>query len=638
MTNLRNLSEREAKIAYALATATMPATDGFAGADERTIEALDRLLDEEVLYKGPIRGGLWLTELASIPRYGRRLSKLPAAKREKFLENWANDRFRPRRSVMRGLMAMMKSAHFEQPALSEAIDAHKILPVSNDETPRWAQQVTNGRAVDEDLDLECEVVVIGTGAGGAAAAYELARRGRAVLLLESGDYHRRSSFKGRSRDAFREMYVSRGMTIALGNLTIPVWAGRAVGGSTVVNSGTCYRAPAHTLNRWADEFGLVDFTPEALAPYYEQVEQMLDVTPAAAAHLGGPARVIARGAEALGLRHRPLPRNAPDCDGQGVCVFGCPTSAKRSTDVSYIPAALERGAQLITGAHVERVDTVAGRARGVRARLASGKRLRVRADVVVVAGGALLTPLLLQRSGICTHSGWLGRNLSIHPAGRVQALFDEDIDMTRGIPQSYSVETYAEEGLLFEGGSLPLDGTAITLHTVGKPFMEVMAEYRKLASFGFMIQDASRGTVRAGAAGGRTFPIITYNMNKQDAALMQKGYRVLSEIYFAAGARRVLPSLAVCSELESKADIDRLRNIRLKPTDMEVAAFHPLGTCRAGTDPARSCVGPDLQAHDTENVYVTDGSALPSSLGANPQLTIMAAALRSAGIIDSRLG
>src|SRR5690606_29045509 len=123
-------------------------------------------------------------------------------------------------------------------------------------------------------------------------------------------------------------------------------------------------------------------------------------------------------------------RNAPDCDGQGVCCFGCPTGAKRSTDVSYVPEALLRGAQLVTAAHVTHVDVVAGRARGVTATLRGpeglGKRARrpkltVKAEAVVVAGGALLTPLLLERSHACKTGGMLGKNLSIHPASKVLA-------------------------------------------------------------------------------------------------------------------------------------------------------------------------------------------------------------------------
>ncbi len=169
---------------------------------------------------------------------------------------------------------------------------------------------------------------------------------------------------------------------------------------------------------------------------------------------------------------------------------------------------------------------------------------------------------------------------------------------------------------------------------VGRRFMELMDRFMNVAQFGFMIQDTSRGAVRAGPGG---LPIITYNLSRLDTARMQRGFEILSEVFLRAGAERVLPMLVGCDEILSEADLARLRRMKLSPGDFEVTAYHPLGTCRLGTDPERSCLDPDHEAHDTPGLYVTDGSAVPSSLGVNPQMTIMALALRAAEIIDSRL-
>jgi choline dehydrogenase-like flavoprotein len=341
------------------------------------------------------------------------------------------------------------------------------------------------------------------------------------------------------------------------------------------------------------------------------------------------------------MRHGVLPRNAPDCDGQGVCCFGCPTGAKRSTDVSYVPEALKRGAQLITAARVMTSDIVAGRARGVVAELGGraardGKRprLTVKAEAVVVAGGTLMTPMLLRRSGACRTSGMLGKNLSVHPAAKVMALFDDRVDQTQGIPQGYTIDHFADEGLMFEGGSLPFDVAAVGVPWTGRRFVELMERFPYLATFGFMIQDTSRGEVREGFGGS---PLVIYNMNKRDTALMQRGVELLCEVFQAAGARRVLPLAAGCDEVSTPEALAQLKAKRLRAGDIEMAAFHPLGTCRIGVDPATSCVGPDHEAHDVAGLYVCDGSAVPSSLGVNPQMTIMALALRAAEIVGERL-
>ena len=289
----------------------------------------------------------------------------------------------------------------------------------------------------------------------------------------------------------KKLYRDQAMTIAVGNVGAPVFAGCAVGGTTIINSGTCYRAPERVFRRWRDEYGLTWFSSASMDAYYRRVESMLRVETAHFELTGGVGRVVARGAEKLGMRHGPVRRNAPDCDGQGVCCFGCPTGAKRSTDVSYVPAALERGAQLVSGARVDRIDVVGGAARGVQARLGSGRRLKVRADAVVVAGGALMTPLVLRQAGLCGGSPALGKNLSIHPATKTLALFDEVIDMAHGIPQGYSIDELADEGIMFEGGSVSARalGRERTRRGSDGASSSSWGTTCNLALFGFMVEE-----------------------------------------------------------------------------------------------------------------------------------------------------
>ncbi len=629
----RGFTERDARIIRTLSAAAMPQGAFLEGGGEITRERLERwLAGAKPAHWAGIRALLWAAELATVPFTGRPMSSLSPERAARFLEAWSKARSTRSRALLRAILSPLKAAHFDDPKMRAHVGCKTLptaLPVQV-EQPRYMEQVIDGSLAKDDLELECEVVVVGTGAGGAACAYELASRGRAVLLLEEGRYHRRESFTSRAAPMTRKLYRDQGLTVAFGNAYVPVWAGRAVGGSTVINSGTCYRAPERVFKKWRDE-GLLGFSSEALGPYYERVESMLQVTRAKTEYTGGVGRVVARGADRLGYSNSPLMRNAPDCDGQGVCCFGCPTGAKRSTDVSYVPEALKRGAQLVTSARVTSVDLEGRRARGVHARLASGKTLRVRAEAVVVAGGALMTPLLL---GKTLESKMLGRNLSIHPAAKVMAVFDELIDMDAAIPQGYTVDQFQDEGLMFEGGSTPLDITAVAVPWVGRRFTELMEAYRNVATFGLMIEDTSRGRVRAGPSGS---PLLTYNLNANDTARMARGIGILSELFFAAGARRVMPMVAGMEELTSPADLATLRGLKMRPGDFEVTAYHPLGTCRIGVDPKTSVLGPDHQAHEVSALYVTDGSAVPTPLGVNPQMTIMAMALKAAEGIDKRL-
>lgn len=640
------LSARELRAVTAIAEAAMPPGEVLPGAGADTAAGFAAWLSEIPAHiAGGMRAAIWAVELSTMATKLKPFSALPLEQRMALLHSWEQSRSPALRTALRAVLTPLKFVHFDRPQMFQHVGCRFELPAVRDEQARWMGQVVNGREVEEDLELECDVVVVGTGAGGAPVAYELASRGHAVLLLEEGDLHRRSSFTGRASRAHRALYREQGMTVALGNLGIPIFAGRAVGGSTLINSGTCYRTPARTFASWRDRLRLPGvFSPEGMDPYYRRVEEMLHVTAASPLHLGAIGPIIQRGAEHLGLRHAPLLRNAPDCDGQGVCCFGCPTGAKRSTDVSYIPEALKRGAQLVTAARVDQVDIVGGRARGVTATLAGPgdrprgarkPRLTVRAQAVVVACGTLYTPLLLQRSGACRQSNALGKNLSIHPAGKVMALFDEKVEQWSGIPQGYSIDHYEDEGLMFEGGSVPFDIAALGVPWTGRRYIELMERYPYLATFGLMIQDTSRGEVRPGIGGA---PLILYNLNRYDLERMQRGLAILCEVFQAAGARRVLPLVAGHDEVNTRQDLENLRTAKLRAGDFEVTAYHPLGTCRMGVDPALSCVGPDHQAHDVRGLYVCDGSAVPSSLGVNPQLTIMAMSVRASDFIDSALG
>jgi choline dehydrogenase-like flavoprotein len=462
--------------------------------------------------------------------------------------------------------------------------------------------------------IEADACVIGAGAGGAVVAAELAEGGMSVVVLEEGHEHDADTFTASPPEMLASLYREGGQTMTLGAPPILLPLGRGLGGTTLVNSGTCFRTPPSVLDRWAREFGL-DIDEESLRPCFERVEQALSVSEVTPELAGGNAAVARRGAERLGWSHGYLRRNARGCVGSGVCAFGCPTSAKQHTGITYIPRAEQAGARIVTGAHVERVLVDHGRARGVRAQMASGAGVEVSSPRVIVAAGTIHTPLLLARSEIGKRSGQLGANLSLHPATAMFARMEEIVDMAHGVPQSFYVDEFAQEGVIFEGVAGPPAYAAMSLPLTGARHAEAMANYRHLAQFGVMVSDSSRGSVRAVA--GR--PLIRYDLTNADLRRFRIGIARMRELFEAAGAREIflpLPS-GVAPE-------------RARLRDLKLMAFHPLGTARADARPTHGVIDGELALHGVHGVYVADGSAVPSSLGVNPQLTIMALATRLA--------
>jgi choline dehydrogenase-like flavoprotein len=400
----------------------------------------------------------------------------------------------------------------------------------------------------------------------------------------------------------------------LGAPPIVLPLGRGLGGTTLVNSGTCFRTPPPVLQRWAREYGL-ELDEATLRPCFERVERALSVAEVSPELAGANAAVARRGAERLGWSHGYLRRNARGCVGSGVCVFGCPTSAKQHTGITYIPRATAAGAQIVTDADVREVRVVGGRARGVSARLPHGRRLEVRAPTVVVACGTIHTPLLLERSGLPDASGQRGRNLALHPATAAFARMDDVVDMARGVPQSFYIDEFAAEGIMFEGVAGPPAYAAMSLPLTGDAHTRAMADYRRLAQFGLMVSDSSRGRVRAVA--GR--PVIRYDLGDEDLAKFRSGLARLRELFLAAGANEVYLPLPPGVPPE-----------RARARDLTLMAFHPLGTARADARASHGVTDGDLALHGVAGLHVADGSVVPSALGVNPQLTIMALATRLA--------
>jgi choline dehydrogenase-like flavoprotein len=629
----RLLTDAQRRQAVALAALVLPPTGPLEGGGPRTVEAAERLLREwgggAVERVGQL---VALLDAAALASTGKRLEALSPAEKEALGRRWEGS------ALLRwpyfAAALLLKTAHFDHPGVYAAFGAtyKKGGPA---EPARWLEQVVSGATIKDGEALEAHAVVIGTGAGGAVVGKELAEQGYAVVFLEEGELWRRDAFVGSSLDSHGKFYRGKGRVVAVGNTIMPVLMGRMVGGSTALNTGTCFRTPDWILSGWCEALGTDALSPAAMAPHFAAVERELGIAPARAEVAGGGARVVARGCEALGWHHFPVRRNAPDCDGQGVCDFGCPTDARRSTNVSYIPSALSRGAMLYTGTRAERLLVEGGRCVGVEARGTNGARLRVRAQVVVLAGGAIPSPSFLLQQGLCDRSGQLGRNLSLHPATAMLAMFDESLRVWNGIPQGWCCDEFHRDGILLLGANPPISLAGSMMTLSGQRLMDAMLDLDKVAGLGVMVEDEhTRGRVRV--VGGR--PLVTYRMGAQEVERLHQGLVRAGELFHAAGARRLFPLTPRVPSIDDRAAFERFRGLSLRPWDFMLTSFHPIGTCRMGSDPRTSVVGFEHEAHDLPGLFIVDGSTVPGPPAVNPQLTIMGMAHRAAGILAGKLG
>jgi choline dehydrogenase-like flavoprotein len=491
-----------------------------------------------------------------------------------------------------------------------------------------------------DLVLSADVVVVGSGAGGAVVAAELAEAGQSVIVLEEGPHVPPERYQRmRPSETMRHMWRDGGLTFAVGVGDTPminVMMGQCVGGSSVLTGGVCFRIPAAVLREW-QELGLGGLNERALEPCFEAVERAIHVEEVPISQRSRSTTLFADGAERLGVTIKSLKRNTRGCGGRARCNFGCPLGAKLSVDVTYLPRALAAGATLCSDCEVERVVIDGDRARGVTGFIRGGPlrkrrgRFTIHARRVVMAAGAFGTPLVLSRSQIGRRSGQVGRNLTVHPAFRVMARFDEPVRGWQGALQSAYSDHYEQDRITMVGLFVPPGVLAATMPGIGPAHAAHAAQIPHLAMFGGMIHDDGGGRIRE--VFGR--PLMTYEMSARDRATVPILMRRMASIFFAAGAREVfLPVLGlggIDADGLARLDLERVRG-----RDLECGSQHPLGTCRMGISPSDSVVDRWGQAWDVRDLFIADGSILPTSLGVNPQLSIMGMATRIAWHLRER--
>ena len=529
-------------------------------------------------------------------------------------------------------MKLRRSSAANPPASIGTADAPAIRPTTGDAYREpWTykpreERIVRGDEIVRDQTIKADVCVIGTGAGGAPVAKELAEGGMTVVMLESGERYTTDDFNARPREMTSKLYRDAGQTVTFGNVPIVLPLGEGIAGTTLINSGTCFRTPDVILESWAERFGLDGMTHDALDPYFRRVEREVHVVQVPEDLAGTNALVVKRGADKLGWSGDFIFRNASGCVGSGVCAFGCPTSGKLHMGLTYVPRAWDAGATSYTRCRAERLDVQGGRIRAVEAKTAGGARLRVECETAIVACGALITPLFLAKNKLGAGSGELGENLALHPATGARARFEEPIDMARGVPQSFYIDEFADEGIMFEGAAGPPDYAAMSFPFSREKHRALMLDFLHISQFGLMVSDTSRGSVRP-APGGRFR--VSYTVGDADLATFKRGIELLCELYWAAGAREIYPPVDGIAVLRD-GDMKRIRDYQVRARDLTLMAFHPLGTARADARPEHGVVDGDLKLHEADGVYVCDASAIPSSLGVNPQITIMALATRLA--------
>ena len=516
--------------------------------------------------------------------------------------------------------------------------------------------VPTERMARYDDSFSVDLVIVGAGAGGGTLAQRLARRGWKVVVLESGpfwdpDEDWVSDEAGSHRLYWTDERVTGGSDpVELGKNN----CGHGVGGSMVHYAGYCPRFhPSDFEVRTRDGVGEDwPISYDDLKPHYECLELELPVAgeywpwgdphryPHTPHPIAGGADVAREGARKLGIEMRVGPvgitngafGNRPHCIYRGYCLQGCKVNAKASPLVTHIPDAIEHGAEIRADCMVTRVevDESSGLVTGVRYIHDGAERFQ-RADAVAVAGYSIETPRLLLNStsrrfphGLANDNDQVGRCVMVQGAPQMAGRFPDEMRMYKAPPPEICSEQFYETDLargfargfaIQTVGPLPIEHAQHVLghgHW-GHALREYMRDYNHWYTLGILSELLPRPENRITVAGDVTdqngIPVarMDYSQCENDRTNIAFAKQTLHNIFEAAGAQDVLAT-------------DRYA--------------HLVGGCRMGSDPERSVVDSDHRAWSVPNLFIADGSVMPTQGSANPALTIMALASRLAERLD----
>ena len=500
--------------------------------------------------------------------------------------------------------------------------------------------------------IDCDVAIVGSGAGAGITAELLSQAGLTVVIVEEGPLRSSTDFHQRESEAYPSLYQESAAR-KTADKGVTILQGRCVGGSTTVNWTSSFRTPTPTLDHWRARFGLADYGADALNPWFVQAERRLSVGPWLTAP-NDNNELLRRGATALGITAPMIQRNVKGCWNLGSCGMGCPTNAKQSMLVTTLPAALERGAILLVQTRAERLVRKGDRIEALQCvpvrldgRIAADAPLRITAKHYVVAGGAINSPALLLRSEVPDPSELLGRRTFLHPVVISAALFDRAIEGWNGAPQTIYSDHFLETQPLQGAIGYKLEAPPIhpvifasTLPGYGQAQADLLAQFPKTHALLALMRDGFHEQ----SAGGRVMlrsdgsPVLDYPLNDFVMDGARRAFLSMAEIQFAAGAATVVPVHEMAQRYSSwKQAREAITALPMRPLLTRVVSAHVMGGCGMAGDERRGVVQPDGTHWQVANLSVHDGSIFPTSIGANPQLSIYGIVNRLATGLAKRL-
>lgn len=485
-------------------------------------------------------------------------------------------------------------------------------------------------------EITADVVIVGSGAAASILANQLVKIGRQVLLVEFGGLEETTTFNEDEVDMVSRLYANGALQLSR-DFRFQVFQGRCVGGSTVVNNAVCFDTPEHILDKWINEMG-IGINRERYLSSMAAVYKLMRIshTPIMTDErfLNPGGRLFAEACKKMGYDKPELDSvmaNINGCLGSGYCNIGCQFGKKLSMLDTILPqtqTAHPGALQIIANCEAISFNRNGNKIISLTGKFKNGRKITIKGNTFVSSAGAVSSSILLLRSKLGIANA--GKKLAFNLGTQITAAYKQTVNSYDGLQISHFLKTEDHRYVMETWYNPPMFQSTAMPGWFDQHFRN-MQQYGNMACTGILVGTASNAEVKVAGLFGRD---INYVPTEDDFNSLMDGLEKASEIYLTGGAERVMPNTFNYYEYKTVKELkENLRkNIKASP-DISTGTGHPQGGNVMSNDPKTGVVDENFKVFGFDNLFVCDASVFPTSLGVNPQVTVMSLAYYAAPII-----
>lgn len=485
-------------------------------------------------------------------------------------------------------------------------------------------------------ELTADVVIVGSGAAASILANQLVQLGRKVLLVERGGHEQPGTFNENEVDMVSRLYADGALQLSR-DFRFQVFQGSCVGGSTVVNNAVCFKTPEYILDKWIHEMGIgID-----RAKYTMSMSSVYDLMHVAHTpvmtddkYLNPGGRLFYNAAAKMGYDSFHLDSvvaNIKGCLGCGYCNIGCRYGKKLSMLDTILPQTQidhPGSLQIIAGCEVTSFNKNGDSIVSITGKFKNGRNVTIKGNTFVCSAGAVSSSILLMKSNLGLKNA--GKKLGFNLGSQITAAYKQPINSYDGLQISHFLKTDDRRFVMETWYNPPMFQSTAMPGWFEQHFHN-MQHYANMACTGVLVGTESNAEVKVAGLFGRD---INYVPTEDDFDSLMDGLEKAAEIYLSDGAERIMPNTFNFYEYRSVEELrQNLRKDVKSSVDISTGTGHPQGGNVMSTDQETGVVDENFKVFGYKNLFVCDASVFPTSLGVNPQVTVMSLAHYAAPFI-----